>query len=194
MDGGLGYGTERVLKVRIIAGIAKGRKLHGPSAGWPIRPTLDRIRESLFNILAPRLEGVRFLDCFAGTGANGIEALSRGAAQAVFVDMDARALRLAHENLEHTGLADAAMCFKLALPEALERIPGQYDIIFADPPYEFAQYEALLLGIQQHDLLKPDGLLVVEHHRRHDLPEQCGGLTRRRQNHYGETRLSFFAR
>jgi len=179
--------------VRIIAGQARGRRLLGPPADWLIRPTLDRIRESLFNILAPRLEAARFLDCFAGTGANGIEALSRGAAQAVFVDADARALRLVRENLTHTGLAEGAMCFKLTLPQDLGRIPGRFDIIFADPPYEFTEYEALLQGIPEYGLLADDGVIVLEHHRRHEIPAQCGAFSRHRQSRYGEKRLSFYA-
>lgn len=179
--------------MRIIAGQAKGRRLLGPPADWPIRPTLDRIRESLFNILAPRLAEARFLDCFAGTGANGIEALSRGAAQTVFVDADARAIRLVRENLMHTGLTEGAMCLKLTLPQDLGRIPGHYDIIFADPPYEFIRYEALLQGIQEYGLLADDGMIVLEHHRRHEIPAQCGGFARYRQACYGEKRLSFYA-
>ncbi len=179
--------------MRIIAGQAKGRRLLSPPADWPIRPTLDRIRESLFNIVTPRLEGARFLDCFAGTGANGIEALSRGASQAVFVDSDARALRLVRENLTHTGLAGGGMCFKLTLPQDLGRIPGRFDIIFADPPYEFAEYEALLYGIQECGLLADQGWVVLEHHRRHAIPAHCGGLSRHRQSRYGEKRLSFYA-
>jgi len=139
------------------------------------------------------VETARFLDCFAGTGANGIEALSRGASQAVFVDADARALRLVRENLTHTGLAQGAMCFKLTLPKDLGRIPGRFDIIFADPPYEFTEYEALLHGIQEYALLAEDGLVVLEHHRRHEIPTECGALSRRRQTRYGEKRLSFYA-
>jgi 16S rRNA (guanine(966)-N(2))-methyltransferase RsmD len=178
--------------MRIIAGSAKGARLSSP-ADLPIRPTLDRVREALFSILMPHLENAHFLDLFAGTGANGIEALSRGAAQATFVDADLRALNLVRENLLHAKLERGAECLRLSLPKDLERLRGPYDIVFADPPYEFAAYPALLEGLDAHRLLAPDGVIVIEHGRLSMPPETAGGLNCYRRAHYGDAHLSFYA-
>jgi 16S rRNA (guanine966-N2)-methyltransferase len=183
----LGY----VAKMRIIAGTARGRKLMEPP-DRRIRPTLDKVRGALFNMLMPEIEDAVFLDLFAGTGANGIEALSRGAASCVFVDNDGEAQKIIRENLFHTGLARQARCLPLALPADMGRITGTYDIIFADPPYHNDYYAALLEGIVQHKLLHPDGVIVLEHDRREDLPENIAGLERTRFKHYGDAALSAY--
>ncbi len=178
--------------MRVIAGLAKGIKLSPPPKELAIRPTLDRVREALFSILMPRLEGARFLDLFAGTGANGIEALSRGAAGCTFVDGDARALKLVRENVARAKLERGAECLKLEVPRDLGRLKGPFDVIFADPPYAFAEHEALLKGLQQFALLSPEGVFVLEHGRKTDLPEQVEELVRTRQAKYGDTMLSFY--
>jgi len=177
--------------MRIIAGSAKGTRLVTPKGG-NIRPTLDRVREALFSILAPRLPSARFLDLFAGTGANGLEALSRGAAQTTFVDRERRALAIIEKNLQLARLS-GGLCLQLNLPQDLPRIAGRFDIVFADPPYDFPAYTELVRGVEEAKLLAKDGLLVLEHGRKSVLPEQSGELTRRRITEYGDTRLSFYA-
>lgn len=177
--------------MRVIAGTARGRKLMEP-ADRRIRPTLDRVRGALFNMLVLEIEDAEFLDLFAGTGANGIEALSRGAAHCVFVDNDAEAQKIIRENLFHTGLARQARCLPLSLPADLHRITGSYDIIFADPPYHNDYYAALLEGIVGKELLKPEGVVVIEHDRRENMPESIAGLERTRFKHYGDAALSSY--
>jgi len=157
-----------------------------------IRPTLDRVRGALFNMLVLEIEDAEFLDLFAGTGANGIEALSRGAAHCVFVDNDAEAQKIIRGNRFHTGLASQARCLPLSLPADLHRITGSYDIIFADPPYHNDYYAALLEGIVGKELLKPEGLVVIEHDRRENMPESIAGLERTRFKHYGDAALSSY--
>jgi 16S rRNA (guanine(966)-N(2))-methyltransferase RsmD len=178
--------------MRVIAGSARGLRLTAPP-GQDIRPTLDRVRESLFNILMPRIEGARFLDLFAGTGANGIEALSRGAQHAVFVEKDRQALVAIRNNLLQTRLAKAGEILVLDLPRQMERINGSFDIVFADPPYAFDAYSELLEGIANHGLIAEKGLLVIEHARRAALHAVYGALERIRETRYGDTRLSFYA-
>lgn len=179
--------------MRVIAGTARGIRLEAPK-GLDVRPTLDRVRESLFNILGARVPGGRFLDLFAGTGANGIEALSRGAAHAVFVENDPRALRVLRANLEHARLADHAQVHKGLLPAALDRLRGQapFDIIFADPPYNACDFKELFDAIERNRLLAAQGLLVVEHAARHPLPERLGSFQHSRTTRYGEAALFFF--
>lgn len=177
--------------MRVIAGSARGVPLFSPE-GDALRPTLDRVRENLFNILQPWFPGARFLDLFAGTGANGIEALSRGAEAVTFVEADRTAMNLVRRNLEKTRLTDHAVCLQLRLPDHLGQVPGQYDVIFADPPYALEDLEGLLSAIAARDLLREDGILVLEHSRKRSVPEMVGGLTQTRHKKYGETSLSFY--
>lgn len=178
--------------MRVIAGAARGIPLTAPR-GAAIRPTLDRVRESLFNMLGPRLEDAAFLDLYAGTGANGIEALSRGARRAGFVDNDPRSLDLIRRNLAATGLGDAATLWRLTLPAGLTNLVSQaspHDIVFADPPREFSDFTGLFEAILEGKQLKPDGVLVVEHAS--GAPLESKGLLRTRTETYGRSGLSFF--
>lgn len=175
--------------MRIIAGTARGRKLL-PPLGREIRPTADRVREALFNILMQRIEGSRFLDLFAGTGANGIEALSRGAAQAVFVEASPEGYQCIRSNLISTGLNMGGLVLKHRLPEEMDRIPGDYDIIFADPPYAGTDYGVLLAAIGERRLLRPEGILCLEHRRNVTVPDEVGALQCMRSRRYGDTALS----
>jgi len=178
--------------MRVIAGKARGMRLAAPK-GSSIRPTLDRVRESLFNILRGHLEGARFLDLFAGTGANGIEALSRGAQFACFVDSNAQALSTVRRNLEASHLATDAVCLRLNLPNGLSRLDDSYNLIFADPPYDFSNYTPLLEGLCEHNLAAPGAYIIIEHQKGAALPAQCGPLERHRESKYGGTHLSFYA-
>jgi 16S rRNA (guanine(966)-N(2))-methyltransferase RsmD len=157
---------------------------------------LDRVRESLFNILSPRIEGARFLDLYAGTGANGIEALSRGASLATFVDNDSRSLATVERNLAAAKLGEHAEVRRLVLPDGLRALWGEgkpYDVVFADPPFAAVDYDRLLAAIDSARVVAEDGLIVVEHSSRVTLPAEFGPYERNRVGKYGEIALSFFS-
>lgn len=182
--------------MRIIAGTAKGVRLERPS-GNDVRPTLDRVRESLFSIIAPNLEGCTFIDLFAGTGANGIEALSRGAARAKFVDNDPRSIALIEKNLERTQLSSKGTVIRGALPACLTRLEkrdtvrGQI-VVYADPPHAFTKFPELLGAIAKLGLLQQDGLLILEHRADAQLGEIPAAISQTREASYGKTQLTFF--
>lgn len=190
--------------MRIIAGELKGRRLDAPD--WEgLRPTSDKLRETLFNILTPRIQGARVLDGYAGTGAVGIEALSRGASHVTFVEKDPRAVRLIESNLVRCGLGPAR-----PTPAAMERseryaiiragfagshrrlLGAAFDVLFLDPPYGTAELEEALA--QAAPLVGPDTLLVVEHARRDAAPEMADGLRRTRDLTSGDSALAFYTR
>jgi 16S rRNA (guanine966-N2)-methyltransferase len=177
--------------MRIIAGTLKGRRLEAPS--WPgLRPTSDKLRETLFNILGGRVAGARVLDACAGTGAVGIEAISRGAAHVTFIDRDRRAVDLVRQNLARCGVADGYAIIRADLGSAAARLPQTlFDFIFLDPPYDAdAADAARAVG----EWLSPDGLLVVEYARRTAAPETIDGLRRVREVTSGDSALGFYAR
>lgn len=178
--------------MRVIGGTARGVPLIAPE-GRETRPTSDRVRESLFNILGPRIVDCRFLDLFAGTGAHGIEALSRGAARAAMVEHNRAACECILKNAQKARVWEQATLFRTALPEALARISGPFDIVVADPPYAYEHYADLLKALLDYEILAPQALVVVEHDRRTETPEAVGSLTRTRQTTYGDTTLSFYA-
>ena len=178
--------------MRIIAGDLKGRTIETPA--WDgLRPTSDRLRETLFNVLAPHIRGARVLDGFSGTGAVGIEALSRGAASVTFVDSDARAIRLIRDNLGRCGIKDRYAIIRARLADAAPRLsPGAFDIIFLDPPYGLHELEAALAAA---DGLVGDGTLVVVEHARRDAPPDAEGtLVRVRALKSGDSALAFYRR
>jgi len=183
--------------LRIIAGKYRGRRFQSPPS-IETRPTSDRLREALFNILAPRIKDARFLDLCAGSGAVGIEALSRGAAHATFVDQSRRMCALIEANLEALSVDenDVAVVSIEAIEFLRRRAKKEgepFDIIFFDPPYA-TDYEAVLnyVGGQAAGLLTEDGVVIVEHHRKNDLKEEFGGLKRYRVVKQGDSCLSFF--
>jgi 16S rRNA (guanine966-N2)-methyltransferase len=180
---------------RIIAGRGKGRRLKTPG-GLDTRPTGGRVKQTLFDILAPLLPGCRFLDAFAGAGGIGLEATSRGAAKVVLVDSSAAAVAAIKENLRALeGLGGDAQVFRqdarVALP-ALADAGHRFDIVYLDPPYASDLYEPLL---QQADrVLAEDGLVVAEHFHKRVLPETIGRLARAREVRVGDHRLTFYRR
>lgn len=178
--------------VRVIAGTARGRKLRTPSSD-SVRPTSDKVRGAIFNVLAARrdLRGATVLDLFAGTGALGIEALSRGASRAVFVEKDARTAALVEENLELTRFRDAARVVKADAERLDLGSLGAYDLVFADPPYALAAASRAVASLGA--VLGEGGIAVVEH-RRGGEPPVPAGLEAFDRREYGSTGVTFFRR
>jgi 16S rRNA (guanine(966)-N(2))-methyltransferase RsmD len=177
--------------MRVIAGALKGRVLQTPA--WEgLRPTSDRLRETVFNILAPRIEGVRFLDVCAGTGAVGIEALSRGAARVTFVEEDRRAVALIEANRRRCPVRDG---YTIERRDALARpgvlTSGPFDIVFLDPPYAQRTFDPWLRLAALH--LAPDGIVVLEHSSRLDAPARVDALAATRRLRQGDSALTFYA-
>ncbi len=177
--------------MRIIAGTAKGRRLYAP-ANRDIRPTSDRVRENLFNILMPRIADTRFLDLFCGSGANGIEALSRGACHCTFVDNNTAALNLTRRNLELCKLSVDALLLHAVIPGGLPPQPNPFDIIFADPPYAFKEYSLLLQRLSENGYISTDSVMILETSTKAEIPEECICFRLQQQRRYGDTMLSFF--
>ena len=188
------------MAMRIIAGEYRSRVLAAP-AGMATRPTSDRLRETLFNVLAPRIGGARFLDLYAGSGAVGIEALSRGAGHVVFVEHSPAALKALRLNLERLRITagfeiyagSVAGYFRSALSANPNREPCE--VVFLDPPYEAAEeYEATLglLGAAAETVLAPDAVVIAEHRRKDRLEERYGALERTRVLEQGDAALSFY--
>ncbi len=178
--------------MRVIAGTLKGRKLDPPA--WEgLRPTSDKLRETLFNILAPRIEGARVLDGYAGTGAVGIEALSRGAAHVTFVENDRRATALIAGNLDKCRILNGYAIIQSTVLQATTQLRTNkepaFDVILLDPPYASDFHDAL-----QHvgDIVKPDGVVVLEHARKSEPPVAPGRLTRVRDVKSGDSVLTFY--
>jgi 16S rRNA (guanine(966)-N(2))-methyltransferase RsmD len=193
--------------MRVVAGALKGRRLDAPS--WPgLRPTSDKLRETLFNILAPRIEGARVLDGYAGTGALGIEALSRGARTVVFVERDRRAQALIERNLARCGIANGYAIIRATVSRALETLRGEapFGIVLLDPPYDSAPsaraaarndgrahsetLDAVLAAAG--NVMAPGALLVLEHARRRDAPATAARLVRSREVMSGDSALAFY--
>ena len=172
--------------MRVIAGELRSRLLKS-LPGTDIRPTPDRLREALFSILMPEIEGATFLDAYAGTGAVGIEALSRGAAYAVFVEHNAAAARVIEENLAALGLTRRAMVVKGAVAQTLGR--QRADIAFLDPPFTREQEYQVALEILAKN---PPRLVIAQHSKHFGLAERFGPLRRTRMLRQGDNALSFF--
>jgi len=181
--------------VRIIAGDLRGRRLKSPR-GESTRPTSDRVREALFDILAPRISGAVFLDAYAGTGAVGIEALSRGAERVVFVESEAAVARLLSENLGAFGLLPRSRLEEAPFARVARRLAtdGPFDLVFLDPPYGPGEILRALRLCDVAGLLDEDGTLIAEHDAKLALPEREGSLLRSRANRYGGTMLTMFRR
>jgi 16S rRNA (guanine966-N2)-methyltransferase len=178
--------------MRVIAGTAKGHHLKSPR-GREIRPTSDLVRGAIFDMLAALgADLARTLDLYAGTGALGIEALSRGARWCDFVEKDSRSCQLIKENLAHTGLAGNAAVHCFPVEKVLTRLQAQYSLILADPPYGDETADAVLRNIAASSLVGPATVIVVEHSRRHPLPsvlEACEMINSRR---HGDTCISLY--
>lgn len=164
------------------------------------RPTSDRLRETLFNVLAPRIEGARFLDLYAGSGAVGIEAASRGAERVVVVERAEGALKVLRSNLDHLGLRGAVRVESVNVAAFLKKVRAEsagfeFDLVFLDPPYDAQDEYALALGLlggESSRLLAEDALVIAEHRRREKLDERYGVLERTRVLEQGDAGLSFY--
>jgi len=195
--------------MRVIAGTYRSRILKSLK-GLALRPTSDRLRETLFNVLGPAIMGARFVDLFAGTGAVGIEALSRGAAEVVFIENHPPAVALIRKNLESlgatvfqntkTGEGAGAVVFGADALRGLEMLAAKrkadraaFDFVFLDPPYAAAeQYERVLRVLGSASFLAPGSVIIAEHHKKFDLPVRAGSLTRFRILKQGDAALSFY--
>ncbi|HEX5735562.1 MAG TPA: 16S rRNA (guanine(966)-N(2))-methyltransferase RsmD [Blastocatellia bacterium] len=181
--------------MRVIGGKYRGRTLRAPH-GAEVRPTSDRLRETLFNIIAPWIEGSRFLDICAGSGAVGIEALSRGAACVTFIDSSRRACAVIESNLASLAITSDAIIINRDAVAALKRLSGdeaKFDIIFFDPPYASEVYSQVLSVLAAGHLLAPEARVIAEHRAKTPPAAEYGGLKIFREVKQGESALAFYA-
>jgi 16S rRNA (guanine966-N2)-methyltransferase len=181
--------------MRVIAGKFGSRKLKGPGK-LRMRPTSDRLRETLFNILGPAVEDSLFVDLYAGTGAIGIEAISRGAKEVVLVEQHAASAKLIQENLKALGTFGSGEVLTMTAEKALEKLAARHrmaDFIFLDPPYDDVEEQLLMLELlDESHLLAPRGLVIVEHSSKTELPERLSRMERTRVVEQGDAALSFY--
>jgi 16S rRNA (guanine966-N2)-methyltransferase len=181
--------------MRVVAGRLKGRRLKAPR--WEgLRPTSEKLRETLFNIVAGRIVGARVLDGYAGTGALGLEAISRGAAHVTFIEVDRRAQALLAENVALCGVGNGCAIIRSAFARGISAIRAAptfvpYDIVLLDPPYDQQPDEMLA---EAAGAIARDGVVVLEHARRQQTPGRVAGLVRVRQLFSGDSALSLYER
>ena len=174
--------------MRVITGTAHGRRLKTPE-NYDIRPTTDNVKESVFNIIQFDIEGRRVLDLFAGTGQLGIECLSRGAAEAVFIDENTAAVKIVKENLKTCGFTAAVL-----QQDALSylRHCGKFDLVFVDPPYDSGLYESVLETINSVDILSDGGIILCESRREKTLPDMRAPYRKKKEYNYGRVKLTVY--
>jgi 16S rRNA (guanine966-N2)-methyltransferase len=176
--------------MRITGGTSKGRNLKVP-AGSRVRPTSDKVKQALFNILGEKVNKSAFLDLFAGAGGIGIEALSRGAERVVFVDDARDSLHVIRKNIELIGFSKRAAIVGAKAEKYLKKVSERFDIVFLDPPYTHEQ-EPVLNLIAESGILEPDAIVVAEHFKKQPSPKQAGALMLSREAVYGDTVLAFY--
>lgn len=179
--------------MRIIAGALKGRRL-APVKGR-VRPTGAKVREAIFNILGDTVAEAKVLDLFAGTGALGLEALSRGAKAAIFVEDQPQALQVLRRNLERLALTARTQVLPVSVYAALKKLTARgekFDVAFLDPPYGGEEALAALQALAAAAIMTPGAWVVAEHSRRDHLPETAGSLARRELRRYGDTQVAFY--
>ena len=181
--------------IRVCAGRFKGRRIRVPPK---TRPTSDKVREAMFDVLGARVEGARCLDLFAGSGALGIEALSRGARFVTFCDSRAVCVRTMGENMERLGVEkDAFRLVRSDAVAAIERLHGEgeeFGLVFVDPPYAEPIYQSVLLALDVSGVVSPSGVVVVERCKRVELGETFGLLQLLKTKRYGDTYVDYFVR
>ena len=178
--------------MRVISGEARGRRLREPE-GMDIRPTTDKVKESIFNIIQFEIEGKRVLDLFAGTGQLGIEALSRGAERAVFTDESPAAIKIINENIKTCGFENRAEVMRGESLSTIGRF-GKFDIIFLDPPYDTELLKKALSRIIEIDILKDNGIILCESRNDYMLPEVSSPYLLRKEYKYGKIKLTLYTR
>jgi 16S rRNA (guanine(966)-N(2))-methyltransferase RsmD len=180
--------------MRIVAGKNKGNILKSPK-DLSVRPTSEKVREALFDILGTSVRETCFLDLFAGTGAVGIEALSRGAKNAIFIEKELKCIKIIKENLEKTGNSQNAIVFKMNFLSGLKLLVKEnylLDYIFLDPPYNRGLVNISLLEISKLFILRKNGLLIAQHYKKEKVIENLNNLSLYNQRRYGECYLSFY--
>lgn len=181
--------------LRVISGKARGLKLNTPKSE-DVRPTTDRVKESLFNIINPYIMDGDILDLFAGTGSLGIECLSRGANKCVFVDLNRSSIDIVKSNIKKARVEENSEVMNVDFKSAIERVKNnsyKFDIIFMDPPYYKDMFQDALERIDKANILKEDGIIVVEHDTKQEFPENVGNLVKNRNKKYGNTTLTFYS-
>lgn len=180
--------------MRVVSGACKGHPLKAVP-GSTTRPTTDKVKEAIFNIIGPYFEGGLALDLFGGSGGLGIEALSRGMDKAIFVDRDSKAVQVIRQNAETCRLTDKVEVYKNDAERALKALIKRelsFDLILLDPPYKDQKIVSLISVIEQHGLLNDTGVIMAEHTANAELPEKIGSFTRTRYENYGITAISIY--
>ncbi|MGD6816296.1 16S rRNA (guanine(966)-N(2))-methyltransferase RsmD [Metabacillus sp. 84] len=180
--------------MRVVSGSLKGRPLKAVP-GMSTRPTTDKVKEAIFNMIGPYFDGGSALDLFGGSGGLGIEALSRGVASCIFVDREAKAIQTIHNNLEACRLQDQAEVYRNDAERALKAIIKrelQFKLIFLDPPYKQQKLKALINQISEKQLLASEGFLIAEHGTEIALPEEIGNLSLAKYETYGAAAVSIY--
>ena len=176
--------------MRVISGHRKGRRLASLKKTG-VRPTSDRVKESIFNVLQTLVAGKRVLDLFAGAGSLGIEALSRGAESATFVDASRQSVTLLKKNLRDLDLEGRSTVLRLDGLKALGKLKQRFHLIFADPPYLKGHLQRVVDSVAQSDALHKDGLLILEHHKKEKFSLPGGGFSVWKEKRFGDTVISF---
>lgn len=182
--------------MRIIAGIAKGRVIK-TRKGTDTRPTLDRVKESLFGILGPYIGDARFLDLFSGSGSIGLEALSRGAKKCIMIEKDSEALKYIIENINNLGFEKVSRAYKNDVERAVEILGKKrekFDIIFMDPPYRDEVCSKVLKAIKKAEILEENGLIICEHHIAERMPEELHGFKKADERKYKTKVMTFYTK
>jgi 16S rRNA (guanine966-N2)-methyltransferase len=181
--------------MRIVAGSAKGRVLAAPKSDDVIRPTADRVRETIFNVLGQRCDGLTVLDLFAGTGALGLEAVSRGAVKAVLVDRGQEALELCRQNVATLKFGDRVEILKASAIEGIVSLGKKkqvFELVFSDPPYALTAGLAVLEALEQAQIVSDGGVAIIEHGREEVLPERVGRFERIDERDFGTAIVTMF--
>lgn len=182
------------MTLRVISGKARGLKLDSPK-NQDVRPTTDRVKESLFNIINPYIRESNILDLFAGTGSLGIECLSRGAKNCVFVDKSKDSINIIKSNVKKARVENESTILNVDFKDAVKRLSSQnqkFDVIFMDPPYYENMFIECLKIIDELNLLYEDGIIIVEHDTKDLFDESIGNLVKSRDKKYGNTTLTFY--
>ena len=181
--------------MRVIAGKYRGRRVDRLDSD-SVRPTLDRVKESLFSILTPRIVGTRVVDLFAGSGSLGIESLSRGACFAMFIDMQKECIEQIVKNIESLSIPREEYGYREATAKTavslLRRDGAKFDLVFVDPPYGQELVPQTLELLADGSLLNPGAWIVAEHHKKEPVPETCGELVLFRKKDYGDVAITFY--